>query len=118
MDGLLLLDFLEWFLFVSPQTHYSQLTGRIAVHHVSISTISAPVLDVINLIDTSAADVSKSSKEQGTTVGTGLMSLAPVLAVQQYGYQECVTAAINTANNVYMDFLQSEEGRGFHGEVS
>lgn len=42
----------------------------------------------------------------------------PLFAVSGPDYQENVTAVITAANEVYKEFLHSEEGSGFNGQVS
>lgn len=42
----------------------------------------------------------------------------PLFAVSTPDYQENVTTVINAANEVYKEFLHSEEGNGFNGQVS
>ncbi|XP_054706761.1 LOW QUALITY PROTEIN: protein retinal degeneration B-like [Uloborus diversus] len=41
----------------------------------------------------------------------------PLFAISSPEYQETVTAVINAANEVYKEFLQSEDGTGFNGQV-
>lgn len=41
----------------------------------------------------------------------------PVLASSSSEYQDSVSKVINTANQVYQDFIRSDEGKGFNGQV-
>ena len=41
----------------------------------------------------------------------------PLLAASTPEYKETVTKVVNTANQVYHDFIKSEEGRGFSGQI-
>ncbi|KRX47500.1 Membrane-associated phosphatidylinositol transfer protein 3 [Trichinella murrelli] len=45
-------------------------------------------------------------------------SLIPILSVSSSKYAECVVTIVQKANQVYSDFLQSDEGVGFDGKVS
>ncbi|KRZ18030.1 Membrane-associated phosphatidylinositol transfer protein 1 [Trichinella zimbabwensis] len=45
-------------------------------------------------------------------------SLIPILSVSSSKYVESVVAIVQKANQVYSDFLQSDEGVGFDGKVS
>lgn len=42
----------------------------------------------------------------------------PLLATSNPDYQEAVSKTITSANAVYHEFLKSEEGHGFNGQVS
>lgn len=42
----------------------------------------------------------------------------PLFAISGPEYQENVTTVITAANEVYKEFLHSEEGNGFNGQVS
>lgn len=42
----------------------------------------------------------------------------PLLASSTPEYQEAVSKVVNGANQVYQEFVRSEEGRGFAGQVS
>lgn len=44
-------------------------------------------------------------------------SCIPVLATSRPDYQEYVSQLISLANKEYQDFLQTEEGFGFSGQV-
>ena len=41
----------------------------------------------------------------------------PLLAASTPEYKEAVAKVVNTANQVYHDFIKSEEGRGFSGQI-
>ncbi|KRZ70462.1 Protein retinal degeneration B [Trichinella papuae] len=45
-------------------------------------------------------------------------SLIPILSVSSSKYAESIVAIVQKANQVYSDFLQSDEGVGFDGKVS
>lgn len=41
----------------------------------------------------------------------------PLLATSVPEYEECVVRTLNATNAVYHEFLRSEEGQGFNGQV-
>ena len=41
----------------------------------------------------------------------------PLLATSTPDYQDAVTRVVNGANQVHQEFVRSEEGRGFNGQV-
>lgn len=45
------------------------------------------------------------------------LAALPLLAIVSPRYQDAVATVIARANQVYHDFLQSEEGQGFSGQV-
>lgn len=46
------------------------------------------------------------------------ISSVPLLATQSLEYQDALTTVANRANKVFRDFLLTDEGHGFNGQVS
>ena len=92
--------------------HYQHLVGRLVMKCVPCPNICESALAVLSSLS--------------PYTGSGLhltandrlpISCVPVLAASEPSYQASVSAMVAQANKVYQDFLQSEDGFGFSGQI-
>ncbi|GIY96481.1 protein retinal degeneration B [Caerostris extrusa] len=99
--------------------HYPALLGHLSVRLVSCAAVCSEALAVFIQLrfpysfqsSPSAVEVIYHSYD---SIPLGAL---PLFAISSPEYQENVTAVITAANEVYKEFLQSDEGIGFNGQV-
>ncbi|XP_062523051.1 membrane-associated phosphatidylinositol transfer protein 2-like isoform X2 [Corticium candelabrum] len=90
--------------------HYQFSKGRIAFRLVACPPICKSAVELMS----SVSPIQASSGVAATRLPLELMS---IFAVSQPEYQEIVGDVVVTANDVFEEFLQSEEGQNFVGHV-
>ncbi|KAB0792480.1 hypothetical protein PPYR_14439 [Photinus pyralis] len=98
--------------------HYPTLVGHISVRVVSCPSICTESLGILSSLSPYSFDVSPSSTDIPPVTHDSIpIGAIPLLASSTPDYQEAVTRTVNGANMVYQEFLKSEEGSGFTGQV-
>ncbi|XP_077292954.1 retinal degeneration B [Arctopsyche grandis] len=98
--------------------HYPTMVGRIVVKLVSCPPICTEALGVLSTLSPYSFDVSPSSVDVPYITHDLIpIGAIPILATTSPDYYECVSRTIHGANTVYQEFLKSDEGRGFTGQV-
>lgn len=98
--------------------HYPTLVGHIAIKLVSCPSLCTEGLGVLSSLSPYSFDVSPSCIDvQQVTHDSIPIGAIPLLATCTSDYQDAVSRTINGANIVYQEFLKSEEGQGFSGQV-
>jgi len=90
--------------------HYQGLVGRLVMKCIPCPPICDEALSVLS----SLSPYSDNNIHNNDTLP---ISCIPVLATSRPDYQESVSQLISLANKEYQDFLQTEEGFGFSGQV-
>lgn len=99
--------------------HYPSMVGHIAIRFVACPSICTEGLGILSTLSPYSFDVSPSCVETPhVTHDTIPIGSIPLLACSTPDYQESVSKIIIGANQVYADFIRSEEGRGFAGQIS
>ena len=93
--------------------HYQSLVGRVVVKCVPCPAICGPALSVLSRLSPYPSPSASSAASNDRLP----LSAVPVLATAAPDYQASVSQLISLANREYQDFLQSEEGYGFSGQV-
>ena len=89
---------------------FQSLVGRVVVKCVPCPAICGPALSVLSRLSPYPAPAPASNDRLP-------LSAIPVLATAAPDYAASVSQLISLANREYRDFLQSEEGYGFSGQV-
>ncbi|XP_023246187.1 protein retinal degeneration B [Copidosoma floridanum] len=98
--------------------HYPTMIGHIAIKFVSCPSICTEGLGILSSLSPYSFDVSPSCMDAPQiTHDTIPIGAIPMFATSTPDYQESVTRVVNGANQVYQEFVRSDEGRGFHGQV-
>ncbi|XP_065162391.1 protein retinal degeneration B isoform X4 [Atheta coriaria] len=98
--------------------HYPTLVGHITIKLVSCPSICTESLGILSSLSPYSFDVSPSCTDNPQITHDSIpIGAIPLLASSNADYQEAVTKTINGANIVYQEFLRSEEGQGFTGQV-
>lgn len=99
--------------------HYPSLLGHVAVRLVSCPSICTESLGILSSLSPYSFDVSPSCIDVPQVTHDSIpIGAIPILASSTSDYQEAVSRTINAANAAYQEFLKSEEGLGFTGQVS
>ncbi|KAF2905240.1 hypothetical protein ILUMI_00964 [Ignelater luminosus] len=98
--------------------HYPTLVGHIAIKVVSCPSICTESLGILSSLSPYSFDVSPSSIDVPSVTHDSIpIGAIPLLASSNSEYQEAVSRTISGANIVYQEFLKTEEGMGFTGQV-
>ena len=99
--------------------HYPSLIGRIAFRFVVCPAVCADSLAVLSNLSPYSFQSSPSAvTEPGSTTYSSIpFGALPLFAISSNDYQDQVTRVISQANQIYHDFLKSEEGTGFSGQI-
>ncbi|XP_068678065.1 protein retinal degeneration B-like [Montipora foliosa] len=100
--------------------HYRGAAGRIALRLVECPAICSKALTLLSqLCPYSESDSDKGSVSSGFTPVSSSFPLSAISLMVSSSpfYNEAVNSMVVTANMVYRDFLKSDEGQGFRGEV-
>ncbi|CAH0548015.1 unnamed protein product [Brassicogethes aeneus] len=98
--------------------HYPSLVGHIALRLVSCPSICTEGLGILSSLSPYSFDVSPSCIDVPQVTHDSIpIGAMPVLATSTQDYQEAVSRTINCANNAYQEFIKSEEGQGFTGQI-
>ncbi|XP_017766870.1 PREDICTED: protein retinal degeneration B isoform X5 [Eufriesea mexicana] len=98
--------------------HYPSMVGHVAIKFVSCPSICTEGLGILSSLSPYSFDVSPSSTDTPqVTHDTIPIGAIPLLASSTPEYQDAVSRVIAGANQVYHDFIKSEEGRGFMGQI-
>ncbi|KAF5282248.1 hypothetical protein FQR65_LT14380 [Abscondita terminalis] len=98
--------------------HYHALVGHIAIKLISCPSICTEGLGILSSLSPYSFDVSPSSTVIPPVTHDSIpIGAIPLLASSTADYQDGVTRCVNGANAVYQEFLKSEEGQGFAGQV-
>lgn len=96
--------------------HYPSLMGRVAMRLVACPPICTDGLSILSSLSPYSFDVSPA----GTAVTHDSVPIGaiPLLVTCSKEYQEAVSKVVASVNQVYGEFLRSEEGAGFNGVVA
>lgn len=98
--------------------HYPTLVGHIVIKVVSCPSICTEGLGVLSSLSPYSFDVSPSCTDVPQITHDSVpIGAIPLLASSSPDYQDNVSKTINAANTAYHEFLKSEEGLGFNGQV-
>ncbi|XP_050346960.1 protein retinal degeneration B [Nymphalis io] len=98
--------------------HYPTLVGHITIKLVSCPSICTEALGVLSTLSPYSFDCSPSTSETPSLTNDLIpIGAIPLIATSSPEYYEYVTKTIISANMVYNEFIKSEDGKGFNGQV-
>ncbi|XP_054289278.1 protein retinal degeneration B isoform X3 [Macrosteles quadrilineatus] len=101
------------------RSHYPTLVGHIHIKLVSCPSICTDSLSVLSSLSPYSFDVSPScSDTPHVTHDSVPIGAIPLLSTASPEYQDAISRTISAANLAYQDFIRSEEGKGFNGQVN
>ncbi|XP_075220766.1 retinal degeneration B [Lycorma delicatula] len=100
------------------RSHYPSLVGHVAIRLVSCPSVCSDGLSILSSLSPYSFDVSPSCNDSPQVTHDSIpIGAIPLLASASPDYQEALARAISAANAVYNEFIKSDEGRGFNGQV-
>ncbi|XP_076674034.1 retinal degeneration B isoform X4 [Andrena cerasifolii] len=98
--------------------HYPSMVGHVSIKFVPCPSICTEGLGILSSLSPYSFDVSPSSTNTPqVTHDTIPIGAIPLLASSTPEYQDAVSRVIAGANQVYHEFVRSEEGRCFAGQI-
>lgn len=98
--------------------HYPSLVGHIAIKLVPCPSVCTEALGVLSTLSPYSFDCSPTTIESPSLTNDLIpIGAIPLIATSSPDYAESVTKTIHSANAVYNEFLKSEDGAGFSGQV-
>ncbi|XP_050533208.1 protein retinal degeneration B isoform X2 [Daktulosphaira vitifoliae] len=98
--------------------HYPNMIGHVAMRLISCPSICAEGLSVLSKLSPYSFDVSPSVMEATNITHDSVpIGAIPILARCSNDYIEVVSNVIRMANQIYREFIKSNEGFGFNGRV-
>ncbi|XP_045127111.1 protein retinal degeneration B-like isoform X5 [Portunus trituberculatus] len=96
--------------------HYPHMVGHVAIRLVSAPPVCSDSLNILSSLSPYGLDATPVCGEVsgGDSVPVGAV---PLLATSVPEYDEYVVRTLNSTNAAYHEFLRSEEGHGFNGQV-
>ncbi|XP_056630466.1 protein retinal degeneration B isoform X1 [Diorhabda sublineata] len=98
--------------------HYPSLIAHVAIRLVSCPSICTEGLGILSSLSPYSFDVSPSCTDVPQITHDSIpIGAIPILASSTSEYAEAVSRTISAANTAYQEFIKSEEGQGFAGQV-
>jgi hypothetical protein len=96
--------------------HYHTLVGHVAIRLVPCPSVCTDALGILSSLSPYSFDASPST--DSPNVNDVPIGAIPLLTTCTTDFQEAVTRTVTCANQVYIEFLKSDEGRNFNGQVA
>lgn len=97
--------------------HYPSMVGHVAIRQVTCPAVCTDALGILSSLSPYSFDVTPCTTDLPNMADIPIGAI-PLLAACNPDFQDSVNRSVNTANQVYQDFLRSDEGRGFNGHVA
>ncbi|VVC93874.1 unnamed protein product [Leptidea sinapis] len=98
--------------------HYPTLVGHITIKLVSCPSVCTEALGVLSTLSPYSFDCSPSTVETPSLTNDLIpIGALPLIATSTPEYSDHVMKTIIAANTVYNDFIKSDDGKGFGGQV-
>uniref|UniRef100_A0A336M3T4 CSON011146 protein n=1 Tax=Culicoides sonorensis TaxID=179676 RepID=A0A336M3T4_CULSO len=95
--------------------HYHSMVGRVVIKNVICENICTDVLSRLSTLNPYSFEATYA---EGPLIHDSFIGSIPLIAVQKQNYPDIVLQSIQAANKIYQDFINSNEGNGFKGEIS
>lgn len=95
--------------------HYPSLVGHIAVKQVTCPDTCSDILNRVSNINPYSFE---STYAEGPLVADTQIGIVPLLLASKKDFPKIVDECIFATNKIFDDFLHSDEGCGFHGQVT
>lgn len=107
----------DLFDFQVMRQHYPSLVGHLVIKLVCCPAVCTDALGILSSLSPYSFDTSPSSVDIPNMTDVPIGAI-PLLATCTPEFQDAVNRTVASANIVYAEFLKSEEGRGFNGQVA
>ncbi|XP_026829067.1 protein retinal degeneration B isoform X4 [Ooceraea biroi] len=98
--------------------HYPSMVGHVSIKFVACPSICTEGLGILSSLSPYSFDMSPSCMDTPqVTHDTIPIGAIPLLASSTSDYQDAVSRVVMGANQVYHEFIKSDEGKGFTGQI-
>ncbi|EDS45238.1 m-rdgb2 retinal degeneration protein b [Culex quinquefasciatus] len=97
--------------------HYPSLVGHVAIRMVPCPSVCTDALGILSSLSPYSFDASPSTADIPNLTDIPIGAI-PLLTTCSPDFQDAVNRAVASANMVYAEFLRSDEGKGFSGQVA
>ncbi|XP_039307344.1 protein retinal degeneration B isoform X3 [Solenopsis invicta] len=98
--------------------HYPSMVGHVSIKFVACPSICTEGLGILSSLSPYSFDMSPSCMDAPqVTHDTIPIGAIPLLASSSSEYLDTVSRVVMSANQVYHDFIKSDEGKGFNGQI-
>ncbi|KAF4523499.1 hypothetical protein B566_EDAN004570, partial [Ephemera danica] len=98
--------------------HYPSMVGRIAIKLVSCPSVCSEGLGILSSLNPYSFDVSPSCTDTPHITHDSIpIGAIPMFATSTPEYRDAITRVISSVNSAYQEFIRSDEGHGFNGQV-
>ncbi|XP_058821213.1 protein retinal degeneration B isoform X1 [Topomyia yanbarensis] len=98
--------------------HYPSLVGHVALRLVPCPSVCTDALGILSSLSPYSFDASPASTADIPNLTDVPIGAIPLLTTCSPEFQDAVNRSIASANMVYAEFLRSDEGKGFNGQVA
>ncbi|XP_055526157.1 protein retinal degeneration B isoform X2 [Wyeomyia smithii] len=98
--------------------HYPSLVGHVAIRLVPCPSVCSDALGILSSLSPYSFDASPASTADIPNLTDIPIGAIPLLTTCSPEFQDAVNRSIASANMVYAEFLRSDEGKGFSGQVA
>ncbi|XP_070572390.1 membrane-associated phosphatidylinositol transfer protein 2-like isoform X2 [Ptychodera flava] len=102
------------------RAHFPAAHGRVVVKLVNCPATCTESLNILTSISPYSYDTKSPLNDNCQSTGCGdflPLGALPVMATTNPEYVDIISTVINRANSVFNEFMRSEEGLGFNGQV-
>ncbi|XP_021694919.1 protein retinal degeneration B isoform X2 [Aedes aegypti] len=97
--------------------HYPSLVGHVAIRLVPCPSVCTDALGILSSLSPYSFDASPSTADIPTLTDIPIGAI-PLLTTCSPDFQDAVNRSVASANMVYAEFLKTDEGKGFNGQVA
>ncbi|XP_031633989.1 protein retinal degeneration B isoform X3 [Contarinia nasturtii] len=98
--------------------HYPSLVGHLIIKLVGCPSVCSDALGILSSLSPFSFDVSPTAMSELPNLTDVPIGAIPILTTCSPDFQDAINKAVTSANIVYNEFLKSEEGKGFNGQVA
>ncbi|KAF6206087.1 hypothetical protein GE061_017312 [Apolygus lucorum] len=102
------------------RSHYSSMIGHVSVRLVSCPSVCTDSLSILSGLSPYSFDVSPSPSVSDTphvTHDSVPLGAIPLMATCTPEYVDAISKSVQAANATFHEYIRSDEGRGFNGQV-
>lgn len=96
--------------------HYPSLVGHFVIRLVSCPPVCTDALGILSSLSPYSFDASPSQIDLPNLTDIPIGAI-PLLTTCTHDFVESVNRSVTVANQVYNDFIKSDDGKGFNGQV-
>lgn len=97
--------------------HYPSLVGHFVIRLVACPPVCTDALGILSSLSPYSFDASPSQLEAPNLTDIPIGAI-PLLTTCTQDFVDAVNRTVQLANQAYVEFLKSDEGKGFHGHIA